>query len=73
MLVEGLQVMLVGLGAVFAFLSLLVAVLWATGKAVLLWERWRPDGGAVSGEDREMAAVAAVVAAVLAQQRKERQ
>ncbi len=70
MLVEGLQVMLVGVGAVFAFLGLLVATLFALGAAVSTWERGRPGPPSDEAED-ELAVVAAAVAAAVAKRGKE--
>ncbi|MFO8034843.1 MAG: sodium pump decarboxylase subunit gamma [Candidatus Bipolaricaulota bacterium] len=71
MLVEGLQVMLVGVGAVFAFLGLLVATLGALGAAVSVWERVRPADRRPDGGEDELAAVAAAVAAAVVERRKE--
>jgi len=63
--------MLVGVGAVFAFLGLLVATLFTLGAAVSMWERTRPGGPPDENTD-ELAAVAAAVAAAAAKRGKER-
>ncbi len=72
MLVEGLQVMLFGVGAVFAFLGLLVATLGALAGAVSLWQRGRSPDDAPRERGDELAAVAAAVAAAVGAQRRER-
>ncbi len=72
MLLEGLRVMLVGVGAVFIFLGLLVAALWLLTRCVGLWERGRPpDQGSSSDPAGAETVVAAAVAAVVARRRKQ--
>lgn len=70
MLVDGLVVLLLGIGFVFAFLGLLVVSLRVLSAAVGAWERAHPE--AQRGEDGQesLAVVAAVVAAAVAASRR---
>ncbi len=72
MLIDGLRVMLVGVGAVFVFLGLLVTALWLMSRCVARWQRGRPlDDGSSSGSSWDDGAVAAAVAAVMAKRGKQ--
>lgn len=67
MLIDGLRVMLVGVGAVFVFLGLLVTALWLLSRCVARWERGRPqDEGPSLNASWDDGVVAAAVAAVIA-------
>jgi sodium pump decarboxylase gamma subunit len=72
MLGDGLVVMLLGVGFVFAFLALLILCLQALGRIVMRWETAHPSE--VRSEHRALGlnAVAAIVAtAITAREREE--
>lgn len=58
---QGAELMLVGMGTVFAFLSLLVICTAGMSRLVLAWQS-APEAAAVAADDGEMAA--AIAAAV---------
>ena len=72
MLIDGLVVLLLGIGFVFAFLGLLVLSLRLLSSGVQGWERAHPDAHHGAGSEERMDAVAAAVAAAMvAARRKE--
>jgi oxaloacetate decarboxylase (Na+ extruding) subunit gamma len=64
MLLEGVELMVVGMGTVFAFLSLLVLMMHATAKVIAAIEPAPVFAATVAGnDDGEIAVVLAAVAA----------
>jgi len=60
---QGLELMLVGMGTVFVFLSALVLATTAMSRLVLHFEREPPAAGAGADEAEEVAAISAAIAA----------
>ncbi len=65
-IIQGLQLMLVGMSAVFAFLTLLVGVMYASAALFASWPARVPEGEAPENEvpeDNEAIAIAIALAA----------
>ena len=60
LIIEGLTLMLVGMGTVFVFLTVLVAATTLMSRLVM---RFQPGAAAGGDSDEEIAAIAAAIAA----------
>ena len=58
---QGLELMLVGMGTVFVFLTLLVVATAAMSRLVQRFERRHPVASASGDESEEVAAIAAAI------------